>query len=80
MVSNFITELAPKEKLYYFNHYYTQKELEDLEPDYELYNEKSVKKVEKVLENYKTQKDIINNHKAMIPYEHFIPYEEWNKK
>ncbi len=74
-VSNYITELAPKDKLYYFNHYYSQEEIDTL--NLQRITEETVKEKERILTLYLSQKDIVNNHKAMIPYENFIPYDEW---
>lgn len=77
--SKYVTELANKNNLYYFNHYYTAEEIENNGINTIPMDNKSLKEKEKILELYETQKDIINNHKAMIPYEEFISYDIWYK-
>ena len=79
MVSNYVTDLVKdKSKLYYFNHYYTQEELQKLNYSIKSISKKELAKKEEVLTIYKSQEAIINNHRPTIGYEDFISYNEWH--
>ena len=79
MVSNYVTELVKdKSKLYYFNHYYTQEELNNLNSLPKTITSAELAKKEEVLTIYKSQEAIINNHRPTIGYEDFISYNEWH--
>ena len=72
LVSKIMTEISDKDKLYYFNKYLSNEELSD--------NNKKMSDNKKILLNeYKSQKDIINNHYLNSANEKFISYYDWEK-
>ena len=77
MISTMVTLNSNKKRLYYFNKYYTDDEINYLNycmkelSERELYN-KSI-----LLNDYISQQSIIDNHYINIKYENFILYENW---
>lgn len=76
-VSNYVTFIADKRKLQYFDNYYTKEELDSISYDLNAMSDSLYEKKLKSLEVYKSQMGIVENHKHTIMYENFIPYEDW---
>ena len=82
MVSQMVTKITAKssENLYYFNHYYTQKQLQALPPMPQLMQEESSDKLYVLKTYYPSQKKVINHLKHILPYEQLIPQKDWNSQ
>ena len=78
MISTMVTKNANKNKLYYFNKYYTQNEIKDLNYCIKEINDKELYAKQILLYDYPSQNEIINNHGQNIIYENFISYKYWN--
>lgn len=77
MISKMVTENADKDKLYYFGHYYKNSSLIPT-------NSKMIdkmyydRKVNDLIEIYKSQQFIKNSYNHMFPYENWIQYYNWD--
>lgn len=75
MVSDIVTSVSEKNKLFYFDLYYpTNYSGSNMMSEMDLMDK------ENILSIYKSQDWIINNHRHTIGYENFISYEKWKKK
>ena len=79
LVSEIMTNISPKDKLYYFNKYYTKEEIDAENGDLKRITHNELLQKEELLNYYQSQSVIINNHKQTIAYERFISYKEWSK-
>lgn len=79
MVSKMVTDIASKSNmnLYYFNHYYTKKQLESLPQKPKLSQEESQQKLKVLLKYYPSQKKVVEHLKHILPYEQLIPQKDW---
>ena len=75
LLSKIISDISPKDKLYYFNNYYNFEEIENI--NISMISNDDLLKKERLLEVYTSQKEIIDNHRPNIKYEKFIPYKKW---
>ena len=75
LLSNIMTDISSKDILYYFNKYYSEEELNN--NSYDSLNDEDLLKKEEILKIYKSQKDIVNNHRSNIKYEELIKYSNW---
>ena len=74
LTSKIVTNNCDKDKLYYFNKYYTDEELNNQKViDKELINKK-----ENILKLYSSQSSIVSNHYDNMIREKLIPYKDWN--
>lgn len=78
MLSEMVTNIAQKDKVYYFNKYYTREETKNLNFCLDELNQNILEEKKELLSVYETQKMIIENHSNNIPYEKFLSYREWN--
>lgn len=78
MTSKIVTSNSNKDKLYYFEKYYTKEELSNLY--YELPNigNDLLNKKEKILKLYVTQKRVVDVYHHMLEHEEIIPYKDWS--
>lgn len=77
LLNRIVTEVAPKNKLYYFGKYYTKDELLQNDKIDSISDEAYNKKVE-LLNLYPSQKPTINYHTHTIKYEKIVSYDDWN--
>ena len=78
MTSEIVSKNANKDKLYYFNKYYTKEELSNINYCMKELSEKELFAKKILLNDYPSQYHIINyDHVQNIPYEKFIPYKYW---
>lgn len=81
MVSEMTTEISNKDKLFYFDKYYSKEDLAKIDSSkLESINKEELENKMRLLDHYVSQGDIVNNHIQTIIYEDFIPYEEWDEK
>ena len=74
MTNQIVTELANKDKLYYFGRYYTIDNMPEMPSiSEELYNQK----MDKLISIYVSQPLAMRRHHHMMPYENFVTYQEW---
>lgn len=80
MISKMVTKIASKSnmKLYYFNHYYTRRQLKNLELTSELSKQDSRQKLTNLNTFYPSQKKVIEHLKHILPYEQFISQKKWS--
>lgn len=80
MISKMVTKIASKSnmKLYYFNHYYTKRQLKNLPLESQLSKQASRQKLLNLNEYYTSQKKVIQHLKHILPYEQFISQKEWS--
>lgn len=80
MISKMVTKIASKSnmKLYYFNHYYTMRQLKNLELTSELSKQDSRQKLTNLNTFYPSQKKVIEHLKHILPYEQFISQKKWS--
>lgn len=78
MISTMVTKNADKNKLYYFNKYYTKDEVENLNYCIKEINDRELYAKTILLNDYPSQSAIVNNHSQNIKYENFISYKYWN--
>ena len=78
MISTMVTKNVDKNKLYYFNKYYTKEELNDINYCIKEINESELYAKTILLNDYPSQRAIVNNHSQNIKYERFISYKNWN--
>lgn len=79
LVSEIMTNISPKDRLYYFNKYYTKEDIEIGDKSLKRITNNELMQKEELLKLYPSQGNIINNHRQTIIYERFIPYNEWYK-
>ena len=72
-VSKLVTNLADKNKLYYFGKYYPNNVLETKMLAEDIYN----RKINELISVYKSQPKAIKRHYHMLKYENFLQYYEW---
>ena len=73
-LNTIVTELADKDKLYYFGRYYQKNEVPEMPSlDESLYNTKMTE----LISVYKSQPIAMSRHRHMMPYENFVAYNEW---
>ena len=78
MISTIVSKIANKNKLYYFNYYYTKDELDNINYCIQKLTNKELYAKEILLNDYPSQEQIIwNNHEQNIIYEKFISYNNW---
>ncbi len=79
MISKMVTKIASKSdmKLYYFNHYYTKRQLKNLQLEPWLTTKDSRQKLLVLNEYYPSQKKVIQHLKHILPYEQFISQKKW---
>ena len=78
MISTMVTNNSNKDKLYYFNKYYTKEELEDINYCMKEINDRELYAKTILLNDYPSQSGVVNNHSQNIKYEKFISYKNWN--
>ena len=79
MISTMVSKNTQKDKLYYFNKYYTKEELEDINYCMNELNDKELYAKTILLNDYPSQERSIKyDHVQNIIYEKFIPYIYWN--
>ena len=78
MVSTMVTKNADKNKLYYFNKYYTKEEIENINYCMKEINDRELHAKMILLNNYSSQSGVVDNHSQNIKYEKLILYKYWN--
>ena len=78
MVSTMVSKNADKDRLYYFNRYYTSDELTNMDYCIRTLDDKDIYRKNIMLPDYESQQQIIDNHYLNIKYEQFISYKNWN--
>lgn len=78
MLSTMVSQISNKDKLYYFNKYYTKEELSNINYCMKELNDKELYAKRILLDDYPSQDYSINyDHIQNIPYEKFISYKNW---
>lgn len=77
MISTMVSLNSPKDKLYYFNKYYTKEALNDVNYCIAQISERNLEIKEYLLTNYPSQESSINDHRQNLVYEKFISYKNW---
>lgn len=73
MLSKIVTSIANKNKIYYFNHYYTDEELDKMNVEESEYFSGKLE----LFKIYKSQSAIVENHYKNSRNEMFISYYSW---
>ena len=77
MLSSMISKNADKNKLFYFNKFYSDEELENVDYCVKKINDKELSLKEFLLDNYSSKEQLINDYGKYMVYEKFISYNNW---
>ena len=78
MLSSMVTKNVDKNKLYYFNKFYSDEELENVNYCVKEINDKELYLKNFLLDNYSAKDQLINDYGKYMLYEKFIAYNNWN--
>ena len=73
-----VTKIAKSEKLYYFEKYYTKKQIESKNYCLPSISPELLERKKEILKIYKTQAKVVESFSHMIEHEALISYEDWN--
>lgn len=81
MTSAIVTDVTDnKNKLYYFAHYYSKKNIADHYASMVSIPDSLLRQKKKIIGLYRTQSFIQTTFDQMFPYEEWLTYEEWNSE
>ena len=78
MLSTMISKNTDKNKLYYFNKFYDDDQVENLNYCMKTISDKELSLKEHLLDNYSSKEQLIDDYGKYIIYEKFISYKNWN--